>query len=155
MSGSQRVLRVYGVLEIVSAVLAVIPALQGAAVSWLSVASSLLAAYFLLAAAKDASKIKPAWAITLLGVILSVLGVVLVVTAGSGTEALVSEAVALVLNLIVFIAANNVKKQLASDQPGIAKRQGSRGSLPFCFLRVGCAAVRGKLRPRSQYHPVT
>lgn len=112
MSGSQKTLRVFGILEIVSAALYVIEIVQGgSASSWVSVATSAVTAYFLLAAAKDASKIRPAWLLTLVALILSVLGTVLVFTAGGDTTALIASGVSIVLNLIVFVAANNVKKQ--------------------------------------------
>lgn len=112
MSGSQKILRVFGILEIVSAVLKVIEIVQGgSASSWVSVATSAVTAYFLLAAAKDASKIRPAWLLALVALILSVLGTVLVFTGGGNTAELIASGVAVVLNLIVFVAANNVKKQ--------------------------------------------
>ena len=59
MSGSQKVLKVFGILELISGILGVIGALMGgaSAVSWTSAVVSLLAAYLLLTAAKDASKI--------------------------------------------------------------------------------------------------
>ena len=56
MSGSQKTLRVFGIIEIISAVLNAVSAFQGAATSWLTVASSLLAGYLLLAAAKNPEK---------------------------------------------------------------------------------------------------
>ena len=112
MSGSQKTLRVFGIIEIISAVLNAVSAFQGAATSWLTVASSLLAGYLLLAAAKNPENIMPAWIITLVSLILSVLGTILVLTSGGDVGTIVGEAIALVLNLVAFIAANNVKKQV-------------------------------------------
>ena len=111
MTKSQKVLRIFGILELVSAVLNGVDALQGAAPSWVSVVASLLAAYLLLAAAKDPKKIGGAWAILLLDLILSVFSVVLAVSGGSG-EGLIGGAVSVLINLVGFIAANNVKKQV-------------------------------------------
>ena len=112
MSGSQKTLRVFGIIEIISAVLNAVSAFQGAATSWLTVAASLLAGYLLLTAAKNPEKIMPAWIITLASLILSLLGLILVLTSGGDVGTIVGEAIALVLNLVAFIAANNVKKQV-------------------------------------------
>ena len=76
---------------------------------WLSVATSGISAYLLLVAAKDASKISDAWWILLVDLILSVAEVFFAL--GGGTSVIVSAGIAVVLNLIVFIAANNVKRQ--------------------------------------------
>ena len=112
MSKSQKVLRVFGVLEIVQAVLYAFEAYQGGGLSgWINVVVSLLAAYLLLAAAKDASKAMGAWIILLVDVILSVLELVLALNGGADGKALLSIGIAIALNLIAFIAANNVKKQ--------------------------------------------
>ena len=74
---------------------------------------NMITAVALINAAKDPSKIMPAWVITLVNLVFSVL-----VMAGGyfirdqiGTVNLVSVGIALVLNLIVFLAANGVKKQ--------------------------------------------
>ena len=112
MSGSQKTLRVFGILEIVSAALYVIEIVQGgSASSWVSVATSAVTAYFLLAAAKDASWIRPAWMITLVFLALSILEAIMAVTVSGDTTELYSAAIWAALNLIVFVAANNVKKQ--------------------------------------------
>ena len=58
MSNSQKVLRVFGILEIAMAVPAAVGAVQaGGIMPWVSVIVSLLTGYLLLVAAKDASKI--------------------------------------------------------------------------------------------------
>ena len=112
MSKSQKVLRVFGILEIVQAVLYAVEAVQGGSISgWINVVVSLLAAYLLLAAAKDASKAGGAWIILLVDVILSVLELVFALNGGADGTMIVSVGIAIVLNLIAFIAANNVKKQ--------------------------------------------
>lgn len=111
MSKSQKVLRAFGILELLSAVVNVITAIQGDSVSsWLSAAVSLLTAYLLFAAAKDAKKIGGAWVVVLLALILSALNLVLAISAGSSEMTGVA-GLSVVMNLIVFIAANNVKKQ--------------------------------------------
>ena len=72
---------------------------------------SLLTAYLLFAAAKDAKKIGGAWGVVLVALIVSVLNLVLAISAGS-SEMIGVAGLAVVMNLIVFIAANNVKKQV-------------------------------------------
>lgn len=112
MSGSQKVLKVFGILELLMAIFAVVSAVQSGGVSpWLSVVVSLLAAYLLLAAAKDASKVMGAWLILLVDLVLSILELVFALSGGKGTMVIVASVIAIVLNLIAFIAANNVKKQ--------------------------------------------
>ena len=111
MSESQKVLRAFGILELLSAIANVITAIQGDSVSsWVSAAVSLLTAYLLFAAAKDAKKIGGAWTVVLFALILSILNLVLAISAG-GTEMIGGAGLGVMLNLIVFIAANNVKKQ--------------------------------------------
>ena len=113
MSGSQKTLRVFGILELLLAIGGAVFAITGGEpISWLSVVASLLAAYLLLAAAKDARKAGGAWTITLLELILSILSMVLSF-AGGGADGtvIVGSVIAILVNLIAFIAANNVKKQ--------------------------------------------
>lgn len=71
---------------------------------------SLLTAYLLFAAGKDAKKIGGAWVVVLIALILSVLQLVLAI-AGSADEMIGVSVLSVVMNFIVFIAANNVKKQ--------------------------------------------
>ena len=113
MSGSQKTLRVFGILELLLAIGGAVFAItSGEPISWLSVVASLLAAYLLLAAAKDARKAGGAWAITLLELILSILSTILSLSGGDADGAVIAgSAVAILVNLIAFIAANNVKKQ--------------------------------------------
>ena len=113
MSNSQKVLKVFGILELLMAVFAVVNIVQGGgALSWVSVLISLLAAYLLFAAAKDASKIMGAWLIDLVDLVLSVLSLILALNATEDKVVrIVGSLIAIVLNLIVFIAANNVKRQ--------------------------------------------
>ena len=113
MSNSQKVLKVFGILELLMAVFAVVNIVQGGgALSWVSVLISLLAAYLLFAAAKDASKIMGAWLIVLVDLVLSVLTLILALNAAEDKVVrIVGSLIAIVLNLIVFIAANNVKRQ--------------------------------------------
>lgn len=116
MSGSQKVLRVFGILELIGGVLGAVGAVSsafagvGAAVSWGSVIISFLAGYLLLAASKDASKVGGAWLIVLVDLVLSVLELLFAFNSGKGAST-AGAVIAIVLNLIVFIAANNVKKQ--------------------------------------------
>ncbi len=112
MSKSQKVLRVFGILEIVMAVLGVVGIVLGGSVSaWTGVAVAAVSAYLLLAAAKDASKVMGAWVIVQVDLILAAIELVLAITDNKGTEVVVGSVVAIILSLIEFIAANNVKKQ--------------------------------------------
>ena len=114
MSESQKVLKVFAILEIVLAVIAVAGAVHaGGAASWGSAAFSVLTAVILFSAAKDASKIVAAWLITFVNLVLSVLELILALNSSAPDKEtlIIGAAVTIVLNLIVFIAANNVKKQ--------------------------------------------
>lgn len=113
MSKSQKVLRVFAVLELISGILVLVGMFmgQGGGSRVASVVVSLLSAYLLLAAAKDASKIMGAWWITLLDLILSVFEVMFAFNGGADGQVVVGTVLGVVLNLIVFLAANNVKKQ--------------------------------------------
>ncbi len=115
MSGSQKVLRVFGIVEILMAIFAVAGALMGGSIMWGNAAFSLLSAVLLLEAAKDAGKATGAWLILLVDLVLSVLELVFALQDGSGEIAL-GAGVAIVLNLIAFIAANNVKKQAKRER---------------------------------------
>ena len=112
MSGNQKTLRVFGIIEIVLGFFNAFNAIWGGG-RWSSVCLNAITAIALLNASKDATKIMPAWVITLVNLIFSA-----VILAGGffireqiGTQNLVSVGIALVLNLIVFLAANGVKKQ--------------------------------------------
>lgn len=126
MSKSQKVLMVFSVLELLSAISSAVNAVKsGNAAGWLSVVVALLAAYLLFAAAKDASKIMGAWIILLVSLILNALSLILAVTglgaaAGAGLDSSVVSAgtamavgygIIIALNVVAFIAANNIKKQ--------------------------------------------
>ena len=110
MSNDQKTLRIFGILELVSFALYVFNALQGAGMEWGNAAFALAAAVSLLQAAKDSSKIMPAWVITLGEVILSVLSIILALTGDN--DLILVEGITLVINLIAFIAANNIKKRV-------------------------------------------
>ena len=72
MSKNQKILRIFGILEIVSAIIGAIAAIRGAgAVTWGTVAFSLITGLALLQAAKDASKIMGAWLLVLVSLVLS------------------------------------------------------------------------------------
>lgn len=112
MSNSQKVLRIFGILEILMAILAAVGAvLTGGIAAWLGVFVSLVTGYLLLLAAKDASKIGGAWLVTLVSLILNALSLILSLTGGGDKLQIVSGIIAVALSLAVFVAANNVKKQ--------------------------------------------
>ena len=111
MSGSQKTLRVFGVLEIVDAALNLVFLIKGEqTASWSGAIIAFLAGIYLLQASKDASKIRPAWIISLIWLIYTALMFVLSIAVGLGAYVLIM-GTSLVLNVIVFAAANNVKKQ--------------------------------------------
>ena len=112
MSNSQKVLRIFGILEILMAILAAVGAVMtGGIAAWLGVAVSLVTGYLLLLAAKDASKIGGAWLVTLVGLILNTLSLILALIGSGDKLQILSSIIAVALSLAVFIAANNVKKQ--------------------------------------------
>lgn len=115
MSGSQKVLRVFGIVEILMAIFAVAGALMGGSLMWGNAGFSLMAGIFLLEAARDARKVTGAWLILLVDLVLSVLELVFALQGGSG-ETVIGAGVAIVLNLIAFLAANNVKKQAKREK---------------------------------------
>ena len=111
MSGNQKILQIFGTLEIISAVLNAIGFFMGMGTSLvLSAIVSALTAYLLLTAAKDATKIKPAWSILLLAVVLSAAEVFF--SLNDGASAIIGAVIPLALNCVAFIAANNIKKQM-------------------------------------------
>ena len=112
MSGSQKVLKVFGVLELLIGVYYVVLGISGEyAAAFVSAALYLLAGFLLLAAAKDATKAGGAWLITLVDLILSIADLGFALGGGADEIVFISACVAIVLNLIAFIAANNVKRQ--------------------------------------------
>ena len=112
MSGSQKVLKVFGVLELLIAVYYAYLGIAGeSAASFVSAALYLLAGILLLAAAKDAKKAGGAWLITLVDLILSIAELGLGLSGGADGSLFIGCGIAIVLNLIAFIAANNVKRQ--------------------------------------------
>ncbi len=126
MSKSQKVLMTFAVLELIIAVFGVGNAIQTGGISpWLGVVVSLLTAYLLYAAAKDASKIMGAWIILLVNLILNALNLLLAAAGvgaaasagldksvvGAGAGMLIISVLVLALTVVAFLAANNVKKQ--------------------------------------------
>ena len=106
MSGSQKVLKVFGIFELLIAVYYAYFGIVGENFApFLSAGLYLLASILLIAASKDAKKAGGAWLITLIDLILSIAELGLAQSCGA----------AAVLNLIAFIAANNVKKQGRND----------------------------------------
>ena len=112
MSGSQKVLKVFGILELLIAAFYVYLGIAGESVpSFVSAALYLLAGILLLAAAKDAKQAGGAWLITLVDLILSIAELGFGISGGAEGSFFIACGAAIVLNLIAFIAANNVKKQ--------------------------------------------
>lgn len=112
MSGSQKVLKVFGVLELLLAVYYAFLGIAGEnAVPFVSAALSLLACILLFAAAKDAKKAGGAWLIILVDLILSIAELGFSLSGGADGITFIGCIVAIILNFVAFIAANNVKRQ--------------------------------------------
>ena len=112
MSKSQKVLKIFGVLELLIAAYYVFLGITGDSIaSFISAVLYLLAGILLLAAAKDATKANGAWLITLVDLILSIVELVMALGGDADGSFFVGCVVAVVLNLVAFIAANNVKRQ--------------------------------------------
>ena len=69
---------------------------------------SLLEGIFSLRGAKDASKIMPAWIFAIIGVIAAIIGLF---TGGS----LGGSVFSLIVNIVIFVAANKIKKSRISN----------------------------------------
>ena len=69
---------------------------------------SLLQGIFSVRAAKDPSKIMPAWVFAILGIVSSVISII--TNWGKGTSSIVGAIVGTAISVIIFIAANNIKK---------------------------------------------
>ncbi len=126
MSKNQKTLMVFAVLEIIYALISLRNAIQSGGISpWLSVVVYLLTAYLLYAAAKDASKIMGAWIILLVNLILNALHMLLTLIGvgaasggmgdsstlvGAGVIVLIVYGIIIALNVVAFVAANNIKK---------------------------------------------
>lgn len=112
MSKSQKVLKVFAVFEVlIAAYYVYLGIASGNVAAFVSVALYLLAAFLLFAAAKDATKAKGAWLITLVDLVLSILELVFAISGDGDVSVFAAGGIAVVLNLIAFIAANNVKRQ--------------------------------------------
>ena len=112
MSGSQKVLKVCGVFELLIAVYYVFIGIAGANASALvSAATGLLTTILLFTAAKDATKAGGAWLIILVDLVLSIVELVFALSGGAEESVFIGIGVAILLNVIAFIAVNNVKRQ--------------------------------------------
>ena len=112
MSGSQKVLKVFSIFEVLIAAYYVYLGIAGETItSFVSAALYLVAAFLLFVAAKDATKAGGAWLITIVDLVLSIAELGLALIGGADASVFIACGVAIVLNLIAFIAANNVKRQ--------------------------------------------
>ena len=112
MSGSQKVLRVFGVFEVLIAIYYAYLGIMGDNVSaFVSVALYLLTAILMFVAAKDATKAGGAFLITLVSLVLSIIELLFALSGGGDTNTFIAGVVAIILNLIAFIAAGNVRRQ--------------------------------------------
>ena len=73
----------------------------------IAAAVELLSGIFSVRASKDSSKIMPAWVFSLIGLIFSIPGLISAISANNN---IVSNIIAALINALVFVAANTVKK---------------------------------------------
>ncbi len=120
MSGSQKVLRFLGILDIVMCGVAFVAMILGKGeMSVISMILSVIEGCLFLIAASDASKYFGAWLFSLVQVILGSVATGLVVGAIFLNKAemtyLIASGIALALSVIGYIAANNVRKQAKKE----------------------------------------
>ena len=137
LAKSQKIVKVLGVLDIISAVLCVLAAVaffglgglalnteeaatntdlqQGVAIFFalgiimlVNAVADLLEGIFALRTAKDASKVKPLWVLSIIGVVLGVMA--LITTVVNGGENVLSDVFSLAISCCMFYLANNIKK---------------------------------------------
>ena len=131
---SKKILKIFGILDIIFGIIGIIVGLLAFAGGGLVAASdqseagvigagiavilgvilvisgivSLLQGIFSVRAAKDTSKIMPAWVFAIIGIITSIISVIS--SWGKGTSSIVGSIVSLAIGVLIFIAANNIKK---------------------------------------------
>lgn len=137
LAKSQKIVKVLGILDIISAVLCVLAAVaffglgglalnteeaatntdlqQGVAIFFalgiimlVNAVADLLEGIFALRTAKDASKVKPLWVLSIIGVVLGVMA--LITTVVNGGENVLSDVFSLAISCGMFYLANNIKK---------------------------------------------
>ena len=119
MSKSQKILSVFGIVELAEAVFfAGSGYAGGGAGAWISMVVSLVACIMLFIAAKDASKALGAWYILLVGLIVSVIALIINLAGeGKGILFAIGGVISVAANVVAFIAVNNVKRQGAKEHP--------------------------------------
>ena len=75
---------------------------------------SLLEGIFSVRASNDTSKIMPAWIFAIISSVSALISVFTTMTNGSGASSILSAIVTLALNLLIFYAANTIKKANAA-----------------------------------------
>ncbi len=129
---SKRILKIFGIFDIICGIFLIIlgvmvlvgasqlspeeiasdPSLSagvsGMAILFILGLLSLLEGIFSIRGAKDAAKIMPAWIFAIIGVIAAVVGLF---TGGSLGGSIFS----LIVNIVIFIAANKIKKSRISN----------------------------------------
>ena len=76
---------------------------------------SIIEGYCSVKASKDISKIMPAWVFALIGIIFSVIGAISTFmaqaqAADKNVTTIISTIIGVLINLLIFVAANNIKK---------------------------------------------
>lgn len=69
-------------------------------------------------AANDNQKIKPVWVLAIIEVALGAIGVILAIVNSSGMGGIASNAINLVLSIVVLVVANNIKKEAFGEGSG-------------------------------------
>ena len=69
---------------------------------------------FLKRVAKDATKYKPAWVISIISVVLNIMGLVASIANGSEAKDIVGAAVTLAINTFIFYLVNKVKQSVTA-----------------------------------------
>ena len=132
---SKKILKIFGIISIIFGVIGVIVGILGIAggglmastgvdeavgvgaialvlsvIVLVSAIVSLLDGIFSVRAAKDSSKIMPAWVFAIIGLVLRVIS--LFTNLKSGTSAIVGAVIGIGIGILIFIAANTIKKSL-------------------------------------------
>lgn len=133
LEASKKILKIFGILCIIFSILGIIIAIAGLAGGGLMASTgddtaigvgavaiifsvfllisgviSLLEGIFSVRAAKDTSKIMPAWVFAIIDLVLRVVG--LIMNFKNGTSSIVSSVIGLGIGVLIFVAANTIKK---------------------------------------------
>lgn len=127
---SKKILKIFGILSIIGGVLTIILGIVGLAggglaatedatvggivivvglIALVSGIVSLLEGIFSVKAAKDPSKIQPAWIFAVIGVVMSAISLIMGFV-NNGASGAFSNILSLAISILIFVAANTIKK---------------------------------------------